>query len=187
MNRTGLTLVFAAGLALAGLAGCASNVNGAGKRAIATRAAAISSTSVTDTSSGPATSTAPASASSAPTTSATHAPPATATKAPIATPSPLPVFNDLRLSYKACAPAVSQLPTDITLIWSVVNATGISVGFDNTNFADATQYNTPSGNMVITSGSCIDGQKHTYDVWTIGGTGGKQAHEQKTYQAPQYP
>jgi hypothetical protein len=191
MKRTHLTLVVVAGLAGLGFTACASNVTGTGERTGTTSNVAPTSTSTSASQSASDSASASTSGSSAqtsaaaPKTSATHAPPVTTTKAPIATPSPLPVFNDLRLSYKACAPVVSQLPTDISLIWSVVNATGIAVGIDDTNFADATQYKKASGNMVITSGSCIDGQKHTYDVWTLGGTGGKQAHKQLTYSAPQ--
>jgi hypothetical protein len=184
MKRTYLTLVGVVSLAVVSLTACASSVTGTGSGSnepsdVVTTLESVPAGADDSFSALPS-----ASLVQTPKTTAAQAPPVTTAKAPIATPSPLPVFNDLRLSYKACAPAVSQSPTDISLIWSVVNATGIAVGIDDANLADATQYKTASGNMVITSGSCTSGEKYTIDVWTLGGTGGKQAHKQLVYTAP---
>ncbi len=83
---------------------------------------------------------------------------------------------------------MSQLPTDINLVWSVTNATGVAYGINDTNFNDATKVeNMSSGNTHVTSGSCTSGETYTFDVWTLGGAGGKQAHQQLTYKAPKYP
>ena len=190
MKRTHLTLVAVAGLAAVSLTACASSVTGSGSGTSSPSSVVTTLESVPAGGSDSVSALPSASASIVGTPVATtpaHVAPVTTAKAPIATPSPLPVFNDLRLSYKACAPVVSQSPTDISLIWSVVNATGIAVGIDDTNFADATQYSKTSGNMVVTSGSCTSGEKYTIDVWTLGGTGGKQAHKQLVYTAPKYP
>jgi hypothetical protein len=88
----------------------------------------------------------------------------------------------LRLTFdKACAPQGGVTTVDAILIWQVSNATGIEVGIDDSNPADATKYNMTKGSQQITSVQCSGGQTYTFDVWTVGGPSGKQAHQRLSY------
>jgi hypothetical protein len=64
-----------------------------------------------------------------------------------------------------------------------VNATGIKVGIDDTNPGDAAPYSATSGTADLTSIACGTGTKYTFDVWTVGGAAGQQAHQQISYTA----
>jgi hypothetical protein len=152
-----------------------------GKPAQTTSAAAATS-SAASTSSTPAPETT-ASTSQAQSVVTTTQPPVVVTKtvsAPAA--APAPSFSTLKLTFdKACAPQGGVTTVGAILTWTVVNATGIEVGIDDTNPADATKYSGASGSQEITSVACSGKQAYTFDVWTTGGTSSQPAHKQLTY------
>lgn len=124
------------------------------------------------------------------TTSPSHTPAqhatatATATTSPTQLPTPpgLPTLG-AALDYNPACPldAASQqnASAEVTLHWTVTNATGIKVGIDDANIADGTPFSGTSGQQDLTLLHCY--QPYTFDVWTTGGASGQTAHDRFVY------
>jgi hypothetical protein len=182
----------AAGLFLISIAACTSTVQGSGSPV---SGAAVTTSSATPGPQSPS----PAVGSSAPATSTTAEsgpqPPArhtTVTTSPNPNPNPNPSRSKLpppsgptlgaSLDYTpACPPdaaAQQNATAEVTLNWSVTNATGIKVGIDNANIADGTSFSGKSGQQDLTLLHC--NQPYTFDIWTTGGSG-QTAHRHLVY------
>ncbi len=171
------------GLLLVCAVACSSNVAGSGKGAFPTsdQPTAPAATAVVTSS---AASTPPTSAPVAATT-----PVATTVKKTTPAPSKPAAPQFLALSLTTdhpCGQFTGYPEVDAILTWKVANATGIEVNIDNSSESGASPYPSVSGTEQLTSIACGTGQTYTFDIWTLGGAAGQQAHRTLSYMSAKF-